>query len=109
MEAIDRIATEKDHRLFIARDKHRNTGEAVGFFYLTRSAQDQMDLALSFCDFRENDVHKLLYRKVLTMLSVDGVRYVNMGGSEESGLYRFKKTIWKDNSDIKSGHLILTT
>jgi hypothetical protein len=66
-----------------------------------------MDLALSFYDFRENDVHKLLYRTLLKMLSADGVRHVNMGGSEEYSLYSFKKTIWKNSFDIKSRQLIL--
>jgi hypothetical protein len=105
IEAIDRIASETDHRLFIAREK--NTGEAVGFCYLTGSTGDQMDFALSFYDFRENDVHKLLYRTLLKTLSRDGVRRVNMGGSEEYSLYSFKNTIWKDYFDIKSRQLIL--
>jgi hypothetical protein len=105
VEAIDRIVAERDHRLFIAKEKQKS--ELAGFCYLTGSG-DRMDMAMSFCDFRENDVHKLLYRKVLKILSEDGVRYVNMGGSEEENLYKFKKKIWDDSFDVESTHLIFS-
>jgi hypothetical protein len=105
LAAINRIAAETDHRLFITR--HKDTAQAVGFCYLTPSTGEQMDLALSFCDLREHNAHKLLYRNVLSALGSGSVRYVNMGGSEEYSLYCFKQTVWKNTSNIKAGHLIL--
>jgi len=108
VEAIDRIVAESGHRLFVAKEKQKSEPEKpVGFFYLTGS-EDRMDMAMSFCDFRENDIHKLLYRKVMKILSSDGVQYVNMGGSEEENLYKFKKKIWDDSSDVESTHLVFS-
>jgi hypothetical protein len=101
--AIDRIFDERDHRLFVGRDTL--TSETVGFFYMVKSTDAQLDMALSFCEFRENDLHRLLYRKVLERVASNGIKYVNMGGSEEESLYRFKKRIWR-SIDIACTNLI---
>jgi len=82
--AIERIFQEKEHRLFIAREIASN--QAIGFFYLIQSTRKQFDMALSFCDFRENDLHRLLYREVLRQLAEENIDFVNMGGGKRGGV-----------------------
>jgi len=102
--AIGEIKAGGSERLFVATDN--SDGEAVAFFYFTKASAIQWDMALSFCETRVNDLHRLLYLKALKILTDEGCQFVNMGGSEEIGLYRAKKRIWH-SSDIHATHLVL--
>ncbi len=104
LAAIKGISLGPTERLFLAHDQA--DASAVAFCHLTRSNAVQWDMAMSFCCSRVNDLHRLLYLKVLQRMSQEGWLYVNFGGSEEHGLYTAKKKIWKF-SEIHTTHLVV--
>lgn len=104
LAAVEAISLNKDERLFLARNVD-NT-KLVGFFFLTRSTPYQWDMAMSFCDGVVNDLHRMLYIKVIRLLADEGVAFINMGGSEEASLYRAKKRIC-NSIEIGHTHLVM--
>lgn len=103
VEAIERVLIECQQRVFFVSDSRND--EVTAFFHLTCTGVNTLDMALSFCKRRENDLHRLLYRKMCVVLAKEGVDFVNMGGSEEESLYRAKRRIWPGPENFAT-HLV---